>query len=138
MYAALFPKGLQFLTLDFKDEWTESQNRLERIQADGWDRLIAELGGNAFLEAITLAHTTYGDALHITGRDMTPEPDALVRSSLDEALMCLRDYVAQVAAMCRRSEPSSVDASMRLLAPLNRRAARDFVDDVTEVSVRTV
>src|SRR5687768_1500374 len=23
LYAALFPKGLQFLTLDFKDEWTE-------------------------------------------------------------------------------------------------------------------
>lgn len=135
MYAALFPKGLQFLTLDYKDEWTESQNRLERIQMDGWDRLIAELGGKAFLESITVAHTTYGDALHITGRDMTPEPDALVRSSLEETHMCLRDYVAQVAAMCRRNEASTVDASMRLLAPLNE---RDFNDDETEVSVRTV
>ena len=109
-YAALFPKGLQFLTLDFKDEWTESQNRLERIKADAWDLLVGELGGKAFLEAIAVAHQAYGDALHITGRDVVPEPDALARTSLEETHMCLRDYVAQVAAMCRRSEASSVDA----------------------------
>jgi hypothetical protein len=33
LYAALFPKGLQFLTLDFKDEWSESQQRLDHITA---------------------------------------------------------------------------------------------------------
>ena len=69
---------------------------------------------------------------------MTPEPDALVRASLEETHMCLRDYVAQVAAMCRRTDPTTVVASMRLLAPLEQRAARDLNDDVTEVSVRTV
>ena len=30
LYLALFPKGLQFLTLEFKDEWNESQQRLDQ------------------------------------------------------------------------------------------------------------
>jgi hypothetical protein len=135
IYAALFPKGLQFLTLDFKDEWTESQNRLERIHHDRWDEVIGELGGQAFLELLTRAHEAYGAALHITGAGSTPEPDAAVRMGLEETHMCLRDYVAQVAVMVRRNEARSVDAAMRLLGPLNQ---REFDDDVTEVSRRTV
>lgn len=79
LYASLFPKGLQFLTLDFKDEWTESQNRLDQIHAQKLDRLIVDLGGEAFFNHLIRAHRAYGDALHITGRDPTPEPDSLVR-----------------------------------------------------------
>ena len=44
IYGALFPKGLQFRTLDFKDEWTESQNRIDRIHHDRWDIVISDLG----------------------------------------------------------------------------------------------
>jgi hypothetical protein len=135
IYKALFPKGLQFLTLDYKDEWTESQNRLERIGMDQWDVVISDLGGRAFLEMIMSAHANYGAALHITDNGTTPEPDTLVRQQIEETHMCLRDYVAQVAAMVRRNEATSVDAAMRLLAPLNR---REYDDDVTEVSRRTV
>jgi len=135
VYNGLFPKGLQFLTLDFKDEWTESQNRLERIRYDRWDVVINDLGGGAFLAALEAAHTAYGAALHITGQSSTPEPDALVRKALDQTHMSLRDYVAQVAAMVRRDDPSTVEAATKLLYPLN---ARSFDDDVTEVSRRAV
>ena len=135
IYAALFPKGLQFLTLDFKDEWTESQNRLDRIHQDRWDVVISELGGRAFLDLLIAAHHAYGAALHITGTGSTPEPDAAVRKGLEETHMCLRDYVAQIAVMVRRNEAASVDLAMRLLGPLNQ---RDFDDDVTEVSRRSV
>ena len=135
IYAALFPKGLQFLTLDFKDEWSESQNRLDRIAHDRWDVVIGELGGRPFLELLQNAHHAYGAALHITGTGATPEPDAAVRKCLEQTHMYLRDYVAQVAAAVRRDEAVSVDAAMRLLGPLNQ---RDFDDDVTEVSRRSV
>lgn len=135
IYAALFPRGLQFLTLDFKDEWTESQNRLDRIRQDRWDVVIGELGGRAFLDLLSSAHHAYGTALHITGGGSTPEPDAAVRKGLEETHMHLRDYVAQVAAMVRRDEATSVDLAMRLLGPVNQ---REFDDDVTEVSRRSV
>lgn len=134
VYSALFPKGLQFLTLDFKDEWTESQNRLERIRYDRWDAVIGDLGGGAFLLALESAHAAYGAALHITGTASTPEPDALVRKALEQTHMSLRDYVAQVAAMVRRDDPLTVGAAAKLLQPLTD---REFADD-TEVSRRAV
>jgi hypothetical protein len=135
IYSALFPKGLQFLTLDFKDEWTESQNRLERIDHDRWDQVITDLGGKAFLDLLIASHRAYGAALHITGAGTTPEPDAAVRKAIEETHMCLRDYVAQVAVMVRRNDAASVALAMRLLGPLNQ---RDFDDDVTEVSARSL
>ncbi len=131
LYAGLFPKGLQFLTLDFKDEWTESQNRLDQILAHGLDQLIAELGGTPFLLEVSAAHRAYGDALHITGSGSTPEPDSLVRRSLAETHLALREYIAQVAATVRRSETASVEVAARLLAPVSARA---FDDEATLAS----
>ncbi|MCW5833441.1 MAG: hypothetical protein KIS78_13645, partial [Labilithrix sp.] len=136
LYASLFPKGLQFLTLDFKDEWTESQNRLDHIATRGLDLLIDELGGGPFLHTIARAHRAYGDALHITGAGTTPEPDAMVRRALEETHMALRDYVAQVAAMVRRDDPGLVGAAASLLAPLTAlsREAAYPADDETLAS----
>jgi len=129
LYTGIFPKGLQFLTLDFKDEWTESQNRLDRITRLKLDEVIDALGGGPFLTNLARAHKTYGDALHITGKGNAPEPDSLVRRSLDETHMALRDYVAQVAATVRRSEQDSVDIAAVLLAPLSARAYGPVDDD---------
>jgi hypothetical protein len=122
LYASLFPKGLQFLTLDYKDEWTESKNRLEHIAAHRLDDLIHELGGGPFLAQLARAHQAYGEALHITGAASTPEPDAIVRRALYETHLALREYVAQVAATVRRNDRSTVELAARLLAPLSARA----------------
>jgi hypothetical protein len=126
LYAGLFPKGLQFLTLDFKDEWTESQNRLEEITSNHLDELIDALGGGAFLQTIAKAHKVYGEALHITaGSTGMPEPDAHVRRALDSTHMALREYVAQVAATVRRNETDSVGMAARLLGPISDRAVQE-------------
>lgn len=136
LYRMLFPKGLQFLTLEFKDEWTESQNRLTRIQEEHLDVLIGELGGSPFLANVIERHGAYGDVLQITGRG--PEPDALVREALEATHMALREYVAQVAATVRRNEPESVETAAHLLEPLSARAAApgEPEDEVTLVDVR--
>ncbi len=120
LYKMLFPKGLQFLTLDFKNEWKESQERLDVIASQRQDDLFAALGGAAFLNTIARAHRAYGDALHITGA--STEPDSLVRKSLDTIHMALREYVAQVAATVRRTENDTVDLAAQLLAPLSARS----------------
>lgn len=139
LYAALFPKGLQFLTLDFKDEWTESQNRLDEIVQHRLDAVIRTLGGDPFLETVRTAHKSYGEALHITeGSSNTPDPDALVRRALASTHMALREYVAQVAATVRRDDKSSVDLAAVLLAPLSDRASAppEGYDDMTMASAR--
>jgi hypothetical protein len=132
LYTALFPKGLQFLTYEFKDEWKESQARLDAIADLRYDALLDSLGGRAFLDNITRAHKAYGEALHITG-GAGPDPDDGVQVALDATHMALREYVAQVAATVRRSEPESVQVADHLLAPLGERAARvDAAGDVFE------
>jgi hypothetical protein len=130
LYAALFPKGLQFLTYDFKDEWKESQARLDGIAERHEDTLVEALGGRAFLDNVTRAHLAYGEALHITG-GQGPDPDDDVQTALDATHMALREYVAQVAATVRRTEPESVGLAEHLLAPLSARTEY-FDDDMTD------
>ncbi len=147
LYAALFPKGLQFLTLDFKDEWNESQQRLDHITEAQLDDVLGKLGGKPFLVTLARAHRAYGEALHITGpRDgdiaAAPDPDAAVRRSLEVAHLAIREYVAHVAAMVRRDDSETVRMAALLLEPLSLRAggadaadAYESLDDETVVSV---
>ncbi|MDB5217965.1 MAG: hypothetical protein JWO86_5892 [Myxococcaceae bacterium] len=144
LYAALFPKGLQFLTLDFKDEWNESQQRLDHVTEARLDDVIVKLGGKPFLVTVARCHRAYGEALHITGPrdgDITADPDFAVRRSLDAVHMAVREYVAHVAAMVRRTDSDTVAMAATLLEPLSLRAggtdAYDSIDDDTLVSVRS-
>jgi hypothetical protein len=123
LYAAMFPKGLQFLTLDFKDEWAESQNRIDQILQYNLEVVFEALGGHAFFETVMRAHKAYGQALHITpGSATAPDPDASVRRALDATHMALREYVAQIAATVRRNERDSVSLAAVLLGPLSARS----------------
>jgi hypothetical protein len=143
LYAALFPKGLQFLTLDFKDEWNESQQRLDHVTEARLDDVIAKLGGKPFLVHVARCHRAYGDALHITeprdGDEPGADPDAAVRRSIDATHLAVREYVAHVAAMVRRTDGESVTMAAVLLEPLSLRAGStdtyDALDDDTIVSV---
>lgn len=143
LYAALFPKGLQFLTLDFRDEWNESQMRLDHIAEAKLDGVIDKLGGGPFLATLSRMHRAYGEALHITpsSRDgRTVDPDAEVLRALEQTHMALRDYVAQVAATARRNDAESVAIADRLLEPLSSRTVDSWQtvdDDFTVVSVYT-
>ena len=147
LFRSLFPKGLQFLTLDFKDEWNESQQRLDHVTEARLDETLEALGGRPFLVTVARAHRAYGQALHIApGPHAQPgdaddnEPDAPVRRALEATHLALREYVAHVAATVRRTDSASVGTAARLLEPLPIRAgsadsyeAHD--DDATLVSV---
>jgi hypothetical protein len=142
IYASLFPKGLQFLTLDFKDEWNESQQRLDHVTETQLDDVIGKLGGKPFLVTVARCHRAYGEALQITApRDgeSSADPDAAVRRSLDATHLAVREYVAHVAAMVRRTDSETVTMAAVLLEPLSLRAggadAYESLDDDTIVSV---
>jgi hypothetical protein len=124
LYMALFPKGLQFLTLEFKDEWNESQQRLDHLKEARLDEIVDQMGGGAFLMTLAYCHRAYGDVLQITRPQNADaiDPDALVRRALDASHMALRDYVAQVAATVRRTDNDSIEMAGLLLLPLSVRA----------------
>jgi len=134
LYLALFPRGLQFLTLEFKDEWNESQQRLTLLAEGEHGSLVAELGGSAFLATLERTQRAYSEALQITSsRDPTAEePDVQVLRSLDATHMAMREYIAQVAATVRRNDKSSVDLAQHLLLPISVRStgAIDTADAV--------
>ncbi|MDB4935793.1 MAG: hypothetical protein JWP87_2765 [Labilithrix sp.] len=138
LYAALFPKGLQFLTLDFKDEWNESRLRLDHITEAGLDDIIGKLGGKPFLVTVARCHRAYGEALNITGpRDgaATIDPDVEVRQSLQATHMGLREYVAHVAATVSRvggGENDGFQLAAVLLEPLSMRAGVDSYESVDD------
>lgn len=124
IYAALFPKGLQFLMLEFKDQWNESKQRLDHLRDGDLEGIVTQLGGEPFLKLLHESHAQYGEALQITARrgGGPPEADALVRQSLEATHLALREYVAQVAATVRRTHQDSIERARVLLRPLSVRA----------------
>ncbi len=124
LYAGLFPRGLAFLTLAFKDQWTESQKRLDFLQERNLVALLGLLGGLPFLETVRAAHKGYGEALHLLPD--APDPDAAVRRALGETHAALRDYVSSLAsaADARRASGTGAIAELaELLGPLTRRSS---------------
>lgn len=117
------------MTLDFKNEWKESQERLDVIAGERLDELVDALGGAAFLATISRAHRAYGEALLIAPSGRTEEPDAPVRASLAATHLALRDYVAKVAATAQRQDEESVAVATALLAPISARACAEEIDD---------
>lgn len=121
LYAALFPRGLAFLTLEFKDQWTESQKRLDFLAETRQGVLFEELGGRAFLASVRAAHKAYGEALHLLPDAV--DPDAGVRLALGQTHAALREYVALLGAAVRVAEPGAFARAAALLEPLRTRTA---------------
>lgn len=129
LYGGLFPRGLAFLTLEFKDQWTESQKRLDylherSLQERSLVGLLGILGGMPFLETVRAAHKAYGEALHLVPEAL--DPDAAVRRALGETHAALRDYLSCLAAAARSAHGAGTEAIAELselLGPLTRRSS---------------
>lgn len=117
LLAALFSAGLKFTQIGFKLEWSESQTRLDLIDAAKLDASFAALGGEAFLTTIKVAHTAYGEALGLT-KAKTEVAQPSLREPLDAFLAALRVYVVRVSAHVDPEHPGSAELAKRLLGPV--------------------
>jgi hypothetical protein len=116
----LFSEGLKFLQAPHRVEWSESAARIQRLAEMGRGTVIAQLGGERFLEAVRKAHAAYGDALGITAdRPETPAPVA-VRGPRDDFRVAVKRYAAKVMGQVDEDDPVSVKLAETLLAPLSR------------------
>jgi hypothetical protein len=119
LHQRLFPDGLKFLTMKFREEWAESLSKIALLEQREAKQLVRELGGGVFIDEILEAQQAYGEVLGITqAMPKQPEPMEL-RPHLDRAQSALRDYVLVVAgygASPRRDARALAD---RLLAPIH-------------------
>ncbi len=115
---ALFYDGLRFLQRKFREQWVESQARLDVIEKRALEPVIDRLGGSVILSAIRETHQRYGDALGITAESVARTPAAV-----NDALRALRDslrrYVLQIAAHVDPDDPATEIFAEALLAPLS-------------------
>jgi hypothetical protein len=117
LYEAVFPDGLKFTRLPFRQQWSEGEARLDAIARDHAET-VRRLGGDAVLANVRAAHAAYGDALGITRVKTEPVGQPSVREALDTTLAAMRTYVLRVAAHADPDEPATVRPAERLLAPL--------------------
>jgi hypothetical protein len=136
----LFPNGLTFVLLPYLSEWSESQQRLRRIDAQNLAKALATATGHeGFLEAIRTAHTGYGKVLGITEANGEPEAPSLAQGLYDvRAAIVL--YVVQVIAWAQLDEGRFLEAGFRALKPIDvvraacaRSSERKSDDEETEV-----
>lgn len=93
----VFPDGLRFLNLPYREQWGESQTKLDRLSEPAVAERVRSLGGEAFVRAIGEAHEAYGVALHVTKPKAEPTNQVNVREPLDGFWDAVRSYVLRVA-----------------------------------------
>jgi hypothetical protein len=123
-HARLFGTGMSFLTLKYKEEWAQVEARLDMIQRESIDQLLASIGATPVLANLIAAHEAYGKAIGITATSI-PVEDPKVRAALDTVVAALRAYVLRVAALADPEATSAADKDRnalveKLLAPLQQ------------------
>ena len=114
--STVFSEGLSFVNLPHREEWGQSETRLNAIRKGGFEPLIERLGGAPFLAHLRKAHQEYGKVLGIT-QPLKIEENPKIRVHLQKLAEALRDYVLKVAAYAEPDEPGSEELSTALLAP---------------------
>jgi len=118
MFAVLFPDGLKFTRLPYKQEWAEANAKLDLITSKAYDAEIAKLGGKPILDQLLTAHKAYGASLGITAEGQ--DPNVGLREPLRAFSRYLRAYVVAVSAHTDPDDPASGALADTLLAPLHK------------------
>ncbi|MFT3764121.1 MAG: hypothetical protein QM820_01170 [Minicystis sp.] len=113
----VFADGLAFINIRPEKEWEEANIRLGLLESRGYDKTIAKLGGQSFLDELAYAHGKYGEALGISTIPEQQVPPAVRRRFL-AAMESVRTYVLRVTAHISRKDPKTAELAERLLKPL--------------------
>lgn len=116
----IFPEGLRFLNLPYREQWGESQTRVDRLDEPAIAEHMSALGGGAFVRAIGVAHANYGAALHVTKRKAELAERVNVREPLDKFWGAVRSYALRVSSYLdeHRDDADAQQIGYALLEPL--------------------
>jgi hypothetical protein len=116
--AEIFPDGLKFLLLPYKEEWAESEARLQRMRQGKAAASIKQLGGATFLDHLNSTHAAYGKALGITQQKAAGPAPVSMRDPLEAFTKAVRGYALKVAAYADEDDPATQKLAAALLEPL--------------------
>jgi hypothetical protein len=117
--ATVFKDGLSFIILAFREEWTQSETRLQAIADGGFEPLIEQLGGGPFLKNLKAAHAHYGEVLGIKA-PIKVEENPIIRPRFLKLLSAIKSYVLKAVAYADPEEAGSEMLSSALLLPLSK------------------
>lgn len=117
LMALLFANGREFLQLNYKSEWAESERRLQSVRRAPYIDHIKNLGLLRVLEGIEAKHLNYGIALGITKQPEASDSPA-IRESLRGARSALRVYIARAMAWADPDDEAATALSQTLLIPI--------------------
>lgn len=116
----LFEGGLRFIQLPYLLQWSESETRVSRMEANGLRARIEQLGGKLYVDELLKAHADYGKALGVTEPLPAIVRDGpVVRAALDGFGDALRKYVVKVMSMVEDDEPETEAIAAALLRPVD-------------------
>lgn len=104
------------------EQRAEALAALAGIDAEELTATFSVLGGAAFLEKLRSSRAAYGEAFNVK-RPVNPEQRSRLQYLLFRLTDALRDYVLQVSAMARKSDPLSEALTVRLLGPITMLAS---------------
>jgi len=118
----VFPDGRTFLSLAYTEQWAQAERRLQLIDAENLEPLIATaVGGPEHLAQVRATHQSYGAALNIT-EAADPSIDVDLSEGVQALRASVRAYLLQVVAWANQ-DPANLTPGRQALAPLA--AARD-------------
>lgn len=131
----LFPTGLDFLKLQYAEEWAESERRLLLVKADELEDEIEALAGEKYLPALQEAHDAYGKALGITQKKEAEPDPARVVEPLRALQGAIASYARGVIGAMDEDEAASVKAAQERLEPILRARRARGPGEVSEEPV---
>jgi hypothetical protein len=120
----LYPTGLRFVNLPYKDQWAESETRLRVIARPEVAADLHKLGAAPFVATLEQAHASYGKVLGVTVPSAEANRGPSIRDSLKSFSESLRRYVLLVAAFAETEEGEALELADAMLAPLATWASR--------------
>lgn len=100
LQATLFPDGLRFTQLEYGAQYSESERRVQMLQAER-GRLqseLCDLVGREFVDELLRTHAAYGELVGVTRRrPLLPRPD--LRETRNGLMAALSAYLIQLVAL---------------------------------------
>jgi hypothetical protein len=115
----LFPDGLKFLRLPYREEWAESEKRLQQIENEHLAKDLNKLCGKEFLSEVEQMHQVYGGVLGVTKVQSTPSPSVSLLEPLRQLSQAIGSYSRKVAALVDEDDPTSIEEAKQALLPID-------------------
>ncbi|MEC7519262.1 MAG: hypothetical protein VYE22_05315 [Myxococcota bacterium] len=116
----LLPQGTKFVTGEFTELYTTSDNLLHRIAEQGLEAEIDELVGPTFLPFIRAQHAAFGEALGVGGTVIDAPDSRAVATQISALAEAIAAYGRAMVGWVETDDEESVAAFQRAMGPLDR------------------